>query len=103
MDEFEKNIIERYNVKIINKEISCEGFSYIFQLSQQQQYKICNLEKYQIDNLIIEAKMALVEKTMIPLGHINGEYENLNGLIKLSGSKPFIELMLHKLLENIKQ
>lgn len=103
MDNFEKDIMDHYNVKILKKEISFDGFSYIFQFSPQQQYKISNLKKYQIDNLTINAKMDLVNKMMIPLGNINGKCEILNGFIKISGSKPFIALMLNKLLENIKQ
>lgn len=98
MIEFGKYIADYYNVKIIKAGISHnEGFYYILQLNQNQQYRINSLEKYQIEEFIFNAKMILVENIRVPLAQIGGTYEYSNGMLKLSGSKEFIELMLEQL------
>lgn len=98
MDEFAKYIMEQYNIKIISGGINIEeGYYYIFQLSTQQQNRLYNLENYEIEEFVLKAKMVIVEKTMIPLGQINGTYEFSYGQLRLAGSKEFIDLMLHQL------
>lgn len=104
MIEFEKYITEYYNVRVIKAGISHnEGFYYILQLNPNQQYKMNSLEKCHIEQFIFKAKMTIVESIKVPLAQISGTCIYSNDILKLTGSKEFIELMLKQLFNSTKQ